>query len=90
MTHFGILPRFIGLPLVVLAAVAIIDLFRHRRMPSHLKMWSVWAVVAGHIAIALIYTTPRDSHLVAYARGSTIHRWSRASPLSGTVACAGR
>ena len=65
MTYFGVLWQFIGPPLVILAVIAVYDLARGKRMPSHYRTWPAWAVFVGHIAIALVYTTPWDNYLVA-------------------------
>ena len=65
MTYFGVLLRFVGPPLVILAAITVYDLAHGKRMPSHYRTWPAWAVFVGHIAIALVYTTPWDNYLVA-------------------------
>jgi lycopene cyclase domain-containing protein len=65
MTYFGVLVRFIGPPLIVLAAVALYDLGRRRPLPSQFRTWSFWGVLLGHVVIALLYTTPWDNYLVA-------------------------
>ena len=65
MTYFGVLLRFTGPPLVILAAITAYDLARHKRVPSQYRTWPVWAILLGHVAIALLYTTPWDNYLVA-------------------------
>jgi lycopene cyclase domain-containing protein len=65
MTYFGVLLRFIGPPLVLLAVATIVDETRGRRVPPAFRTWSPWAIVLGHVLIALIYTTPWDNYLVA-------------------------
>ncbi len=60
MTYFGVLIVFIGVPLAALAAVTAIDA-RRGRASSRLA----WAVLAAHVLIALVYTTPWDNYLVA-------------------------
>jgi len=65
MTYFGVLLRFIGPPLAVLAAVALWDRLRGRRVPAGFDTWPAWAILWGHVAIALVYTTPWDNYLVA-------------------------
>jgi lycopene cyclase domain-containing protein len=65
MTYFGVLLRFIAPPLVVLAALALWDGLRGRRVSAGFDTWPPWAVLWGHVAIALIYTTPWDNYLVA-------------------------
>ena len=65
MTYFGVLLRFIGPPLVVLTALTLWDRRRGRRVPAGYDTWPPWAVLWGHVAIALIWTTPWDNYLVA-------------------------
>lgn len=65
MTYFGVLLRFIGPPLIVLAALALWDRRRGRRMPAWFDTWPPWAVLWGHVLIALVWTTPWDNYLVA-------------------------
>ena len=65
MTYFGVLLRFIGLPLVLLAALTLWDRRRGRRVPAWFDTWPPWAILLGHVGIALVYTTPWDNYLVA-------------------------
>ncbi|MBN1934923.1 MAG: lycopene cyclase domain-containing protein [Anaerolineae bacterium] len=65
MTYFGVLLRFIGPPLVAMAALTLWDVRRQKDMPAHFRTWSPWAILFGHVALALIYTTPWDNYLVA-------------------------
>jgi lycopene cyclase domain-containing protein len=65
MTYFGVLLRFVGPPLAILAAITAYDLPRDKRVPPQYRTWPAWAVLLGHVAIALIYTTPWDNYLVA-------------------------
>jgi lycopene cyclase domain-containing protein len=65
MTYFGVLLRFIGPPLVLLVVVALWDRLRGRRVPAGFDTWPTWAVLWGHVGIALVYTTPWDNYLVA-------------------------
>ena len=65
MTYFGVLLRFVGPPLLLLAAIAIRDARRGRRLPSPFRTWPPSAILWGHVAIALVYTTPWDNYLVA-------------------------
>ena len=60
MTYFGVLIWFIGIPLIVLAAVTAVDARRGRTSPP-----LAWVVLAAHVVIALSYTTPWDNYLVA-------------------------
>ena len=65
MTYFGVLLRFIGPPLVLLAALALWDRRRGRRVPAWFDTWPPWAILWGHVLIALVWTTPWDNYLVA-------------------------
>ena len=65
MTYFGVLLRFISPPLVLLIAVTIVDRVRGRRVPAAFRTWPPWAILLGHVLIALVYTTPWDNYLVA-------------------------
>jgi lycopene beta-cyclase len=65
MTYFGFLAQFVGIPLLLLAALLVFTRRRGYRLPERLQSWPAWAVVAGHVLIALIYTTPWDNYLVA-------------------------
>ena len=64
MTYFGVLLRFIGPPLVILVAVTLYDR-QHRSLPETFRTWPTWAILWGHVLIALVYTTPWDNYLVA-------------------------
>jgi lycopene cyclase domain-containing protein len=65
MTYFGFLLQFVGLPIIVLLALAWIDKRRGKNLPQALRGWPAWAALAAHCLIALIYTTPWDNYLVA-------------------------
>lgn len=65
MTYWSVLIRFIGPPLGMLVAVTAYDRLRGRTIASPFRTWPAWAVLLGHIAIALLYTTPWDNYLVA-------------------------
>jgi lycopene cyclase domain-containing protein len=65
MTYFGVLLQFIGPPLGILAALTAHELARNKRVPPHFRTWPAWAILLGHVAIALVYTTPWDNYLVA-------------------------
>lgn len=64
MTYFGVLLRFIGPPLLVVTVVALYDL-RQRSLPGAFRTWPAWAILCGHVLVALLYTTPWDNYLVA-------------------------
>jgi lycopene cyclase domain-containing protein len=65
MTYFGILLRFIGPPLAILAAATLVDVQRGRRVSPAFRTWPPWIILLGHVLIALVYTTPWDNYLVA-------------------------
>lgn len=65
MTYFGVLWRFIGPPLMLLAAITVYDLVRRRNVSDAYRTWPVWTILFAHVAIALLYTTPWDNYLVA-------------------------
>lgn len=65
MTYFGVLIRFI-IPLTLLfAALAWWDQRQGRSMPASLRGRRPLPVLAAHIIVALIWTTPWDNYLVA-------------------------
>lgn len=65
MTYFSVLLYFIGIPILILAAAAAWDIRRGRLLPPSLRGFSLWAAVALHVVVAVIYTTPWDNYLVA-------------------------
>ncbi len=65
MTYFGFLLRFLVIPILILLGVALWDKRQGRQMPTFLRMFPLWAAIAVHILVALIYTTPWDNYLVA-------------------------
>lgn len=65
MTYFGFLLRFLVVPIVLLGLVHLILHRRGRRLPETLRSIPPALAVAGHMLIALIYTTPWDNYLVA-------------------------
>ena len=65
MTYFGFLFGFVMLPMFILLAWTLFDLRRGRHLPKPLHYGSMVTVIAAHVLIALIYTTPWDNYLVA-------------------------
>ena len=65
MTYFGFLLRFLGLPIVILAVVALLDVRRGKALPSYFRSFPLWAAVLLHVVVAVLYTTPWDNYLVA-------------------------
>jgi lycopene cyclase domain-containing protein len=63
MKYFGFLARFVVIPLAVLTFLN----WRKRKepMPASLNAMSPAANLAGHVAVAVAYTTPWDNYLVA-------------------------
>lgn len=65
MTYFGFLIRFIGVPLLILAALTLWDMRRGRTVPESLRGLPGWFAVTVHIVMAVVWTTPWDNYLVA-------------------------
>lgn len=65
MTYFTFLFIFVGIPLLIIAALLWRDKQRGRELPADLQSWPAWLVVAAHVVVAVVYTTPWDNYLVA-------------------------
>ncbi len=65
MTYFGFLLRFVFVPLIILAVVALIDSRRGKTVPPRLRHWPIWGAILLHVVLAVVYTTPWDNYLVA-------------------------
>ena len=65
MTYFGFLLRFVFVPLIILAVVALIDARRGKTVPPRLRNWPIWGAIVLHVVLAVVYTTPWDNYLVA-------------------------
>ncbi len=65
MTYFGFLALFLAAPLFILAWLSRRDRRRGRTLPAAWQAPAAWAVLAVHVALAVIYTTPWDNYLVA-------------------------
>ncbi|MCA9992323.1 MAG: lycopene cyclase domain-containing protein [Ardenticatenaceae bacterium] len=65
MTYFGFLALFVGIPILIMAALTAWDLRRGRPMPAQLRSYPAGWVLAAHVLVALLYTTPWDNYLVA-------------------------
>jgi len=65
MTYFGFLGIFLVIPIVLLWTLNVRDARRGKFLPSGLRSWPAWIIVAAHALIALVYTTPWDNYLVA-------------------------
>lgn len=80
MTYFEFLIRFLCTPLLILGAITIWDWRCGRRLPASLRSWPAAAVIAAHIVVAVVYTTPWDNYLVA-----TRVWWYEPSLVSGVI-----
>ncbi|MCA9970749.1 MAG: lycopene cyclase domain-containing protein [Anaerolineales bacterium] len=65
MTYFGFLALFLGIPIALLLGVRWWDGRNGRIQPARFHNYAPWLILAIHIAIALVYTTPWDNYLVA-------------------------
>jgi lycopene cyclase domain-containing protein len=64
MTYFGFLLRFLFLPILVFQGIAIWD-HRQRRPAPGFDDRKAPYIIAAHVLLALVYTTPWDNYLVA-------------------------
>ena len=62
MTYFGFLARFLLPPLAILIALTWWDRRRGRPQPAALNAWPPLAVIAAHVVVAVLYTTPWDNY----------------------------
>jgi lycopene cyclase domain-containing protein len=65
MKYFGFLARFVVIPLLILQVLLWRDRRRGRDLPESMQSWPEQAVLLGHVAVAVAYTTPWDNYLVA-------------------------
>ncbi len=65
MTYFAFLGWCVGIPLLILALLTWRDQRQHKALPRTLQSWPAMAVMAAHILLAVLYTTPWDNYLVA-------------------------
>lgn len=65
MTYFGFLGLFVGIPIVILALWTWLDARRGRGIPLELRALPPLVIIAAHMVIAFVYTTPWDNYLVA-------------------------
>jgi lycopene cyclase domain-containing protein len=65
VTYFGFLALFVGLPVAVLSVLNLRDARPGNGFPGALTAFPVWLVLAAHVLIAVLYTTPWDNYLVA-------------------------
>lgn len=65
MTYFTFVGQFLLLPIIVLIVLNRLDARRGRSLPPDLAGWPAWAVVLGHMGLALVYAAPWDSYMIA-------------------------
>ena len=66
MTYFGFLARFVVIPLTIIGGLTLYDVaYRKKTLPARLGGLPAWIVLAAHVIVALVYTTPWDNYLVA-------------------------
>ena len=65
MTYSAFLALFLLVPVLVTAAFTRIFHGWGKRIPSSLRAWPAMPVLAGHAALAVLYTAPWDNYLVA-------------------------
>lgn len=64
-TYAQFLIVFLGIPLLLLGLLTWRDARWGRTLPASLQSWPAMPVVAVHIIVAVLYTTPWDNYLVA-------------------------
>ncbi len=65
MTYFGFLGIFVVTPIVLLSLLLWRDRAKGRLQPTRLRNYAPAWVIALHVVIAVVYTTPWDNYLVA-------------------------
>lgn len=65
MTYFGVLFRFVVIPIVILVFLHYWHEKRNKPIPRQFSLLSPSVMLASLIVIAVIYTTPWDNYLVA-------------------------
>jgi lycopene cyclase domain-containing protein len=65
MTYFGLLLSFLALPILLFLVIAWLDERRTSPTRGFGNSRAVWIGIAGHVFLAVIYTTPWDNYLVA-------------------------
>jgi lycopene cyclase domain-containing protein len=65
MTYFGFLARFVVIPLLLVGGLTLYDRWRGQMLPERFSGLPAWLVLAAHVLVALLYTTPWDNYLVA-------------------------
>jgi lycopene cyclase domain-containing protein len=65
MKYFGFLARYVVPPLLLFLTLNWFDHKRGKRMPPEFRNLKPEAALAGHVGVAVAYTTPWDNYLVA-------------------------
>lgn len=65
MTYFQFLAAFLGIPILMLLAIALFDQRRGADLPAALSALPAWLVIGIIAFIAVAWTTPWDNYLVA-------------------------
>jgi len=65
MTYFGFLLRFLLIPILGFLAITYWDNKQNRQTAGFRHGRAVWAGIAIHVLLAVVYTTPWDNYLVA-------------------------
>lgn len=65
MKYFGFLARYVVVPLLILQLILWRDRKKGHDLPEPMQNWPENAVLLGHVATAVLYTTPWDNYLVA-------------------------
>jgi lycopene beta-cyclase len=65
MTYFGFLLRFLLIPILAFLAITYWDNKKNRHVAGFRPGRAVWAGIAVHVLLAVVYTTPWDNYLVA-------------------------
>ena len=65
MTYFGFLARFLLIPMFIMGILLWRDGQKGVGLPAHFRTWRPWVVIAAHVGVAMVYTTPWDNYLVA-------------------------
>jgi lycopene cyclase domain-containing protein len=65
VTYSSFLARFVVIPLAFVGGLTLYDVYRKRPLPDALRGFPAWLVLAAHVLVALLYTTPWDNYLVA-------------------------
>ena len=65
MTYFGFLGLFLAIPIAIMLGLTWRDARLGRKVPRRFASYPPYAILALHLAMALVYTTPWDNYLVA-------------------------